>query len=282
MKILLTGGTGYLGSKLLASFLSQGHNVLCTKLPSSSMKFLENTKETIKFVDTSDPKWENVIIAFEPEIVIHTAGRYERGSATFRDIYVANYEFPLKILQICLKTRTRRWINTCTALPRNLNIYSLFKNQFSEWGKFYAQRNHIVFSNLLLEHFYGINAPESHFITWVVNKLKLGENIELTEGTQRRDFVYVNDLVQIYDSMLLLDSLGYCDIPVGTGETPTIREVVEYIHKSLNSSSELQFGKIQMRVNEFNSKCDLTILKSMGLSCKTKWQDGIKAILEES
>lgn len=81
--------------------------------------------------------------------------------------------------------------------------------------------------------------------------------MELTAGTQRWDFIYIEDVLNVYE--LVIDhsfEKAYTEIEVGTGEAPTIREVVEYLKTIIGSKSELRFGSVPMRNGESNSSCD--------------------------
>ncbi|MEZ9922358.1 NAD-dependent epimerase/dehydratase family protein, partial [Vibrio breoganii] len=70
--------------------------------------------------------------------------------------------------------------------------------------------------------------------------------MQLTQGTQRRDFVYIDDVVSAYKVLIqnLINLRDQETIPVGSGVAPTIRELVEVIHSCSNSKSELEFGAV--------------------------------------
>lgn len=282
MNIAVSGATGYLASRLIHAFLREGHSVLCLKRAGSDVSRLVDMQDKLAFADVDHSDILQRISDFAPEAVVHTACAYERGGNDFATLLEANFVFPMQLLQYALACDVRLWINTGTALPENFNAYSLLKHQFSEWGKFYAVQDKITFYNVKPEHFYGEGSSQTNFLSRVLKKLRAGEPLDLTAGTQRRDFVYVRDLETIYTALLSADLSGYTDIPVGTGTAPCIREVVEYLKELTRSDSALNFGAIPMRINEPNSNCDLTEMKKLELQCAWTWKEGMKKMVEES
>jgi len=279
MNIVMTGGSGYLGSRLVRRFLEEGHNVLCLIIPDDPCTNLADIHDKVRYLCTKDSAMEEKICSFKPEVVVHTATVYERGKATVDQVFEANLEFPFRILWAALKCGAKRWLNTATGLPDNINSYSLSKAQFSQWGQLFANRGLIQFVNLKLEHFYGENGPDTHFLAQVTKKLKENEPIDLTVGTQHRDFVYISDIVDCFLHMLSVPVEGFTEVAIGTGVSPTIREVVEYLKEITNSTSELRFGAVPMRENEPDFVCDTTMMKSLGMECKYSWRDGMKKLI---
>lgn len=279
MNIVVTGGTGYLGSRLVHRFIELGHRILCLTIPDDPCLSLNDLREKIICIHTNDMNMNDKICEFQPDVVVHTAAVYERGSATIDQVFEANLNFPFTVLRAVIKGGAKRWINAATALPDNVNSYSLSKAQFSQWGKLTAMRGEISFINLKLEHFYGENGPDTHFLSWVVKKLKKNEPIDLTKGTQHRDFVYVGDIVECFAHMLTANVDTYAEVNIGTGVSPTIREVVEYLKELCDSTSELRFGAIPMREIEPDSICDTTQMLRYGMTCKHTWREGMKKLL---
>lgn len=275
MRILITGGTGYLGSQLVQRCLEQRHELACIVRSTTNLKRLDRFKCDVTLITTR--QIEEGIREFAPKIVIHTACTYARGKNTLEDVLLGNLLFPLKVLQASCKCGVSRWINTGTCLPNHINSYSLAKNQFSQWGRFYAETGKIQFLNLCLEHFYGPDAPEDNFLTWVTRKLKANEPINLTAGTQKRDFIFIEDVLDIYSKLLdwpIQES--YFEVPVGTGAAPSIREVVEYLAALTQSNSQLHFGAVPFRKVEPDSHCDIKILEQLGVTSIISWQEGLR------
>lgn len=278
MKILVTGGTGYLGSHLVHRIYESGNEIASIVEDPKNLGRLETMKEQLKVIPVKDMLQE--IQKFSPEIVIHTACVYSREGVSEQDVFCGNLSFPFEVLQIAKAAGVKKWINTASSLPYMTNSYALAKEQFSQWGKFYAEEGELCFVNLSLEHFYGKDTPKSNFLTWVIEKLKNNEALDLTLGTQKRDFIFIDDVLRVYDVVLNKDfEENYIEIPVGTGETPSIREVVEYLKVLIGSESKLNFGAIPMREDEPDSHCDIGMLQNIGVLPVVNWKIGFKKII---
>ena len=74
-------------------------------------------------------------------------------------------------------------------------MYSFSKKMFSEFGRFYAEKHGIIFNSLLLEMFYGADEPKNRFLPSIISKMINGEPVETTLGTQHRDIISSDDIV---------------------------------------------------------------------------------------
>jgi CDP-paratose synthetase len=282
-RVLLTGATGYLGSKMAAKLLENDYRLCCTVLAGAPLAYLEPYagQAELVYLDAAE-EWRQKAIQFSPDIVIHMACRYDRDGISLFDLVAANYEFPLKLLDTLLTMPKKiLWLNTNTALKCIVNGYTMSKYQFAEWGEYFSLQNKVDFCNILLEHFYGEGDGGSKFIPYLLEKMKKNEAIDLTDGTQRRDFIYVDDVTAAF--LLLCASypqVCHKEIPLGTGEAPMVREVVEYLKELTRSSSELRFGALPKRPNEPElTIADTAILKSLGFACRYHWKKGLEKLV---
>lgn len=281
--IIFLGGTGYLGSKILTNLVRLRYNILCVIRRGSEGKVLPDIKEKINicYFDEFPQNMETSSITYG--ILINAMCCYQLPNFKTAEIMDANFYVPLNVMELCEKNGLEQVYNIGTSLPRMLNTYSFSKNLFSEWGKFCVEKNdNLSFINLQLESFYGENQSSIHFIMSMIDKMSRDETIKLTEGNQLRDFIYINDVVDIIVSLIDEKQIkGYVDIPIGTGVGVTIKEVVEFIKVELDSKSELQFGAIPKRKNEPSSAADISYLTNLGLLPKTNWKDGIRILLNK-
>jgi len=153
VKILVTGGNGYLGTRVVYKLIEEGNNVSLLIKNGSSTEMFENL-QNIQIYSTSKNDIEK---AFEKgvDIVLHMATLYGRNGETIEEIVQANVLFPMQILQCAIKHKTKYFFNTDTALQKLINEYTVTKRQFKEWGIYAGEQEKIRFVNMKLEHFYG-------------------------------------------------------------------------------------------------------------------------------
>jgi len=285
-KILMTGITGYLGSQLAKTLLAKGFDVIALKRKSSSMGRIEPILNEITLYDL-EVLDHNEPFQSHPEIdaVIHTATCYGRNNETVRQVAESNTIFPLRLLDTAISAGVKTFINTDTTLDKYLNSYSLSKSQFMEWGKYFSLKNKFHFINMRLEHFYGPGDNDSKFTSYVINScIENIPNLELTLGEQKRDFIYIDDVISAY--LILLGKMDtfsdeFNEFDVGSGEAISIKDFVKIVHQLTHSQSFLDFGAIPYRKGEVMlSEINIEPLNQLGWECKTKLEQGLELTLK--
>lgn len=266
--ILITGITGYLGSNLATSFLRNGFDVIGIVRDSSDLKRLSLILDKIKIYTCTDSQtFEKAFIENHVDLIIHTATSYGRKNELLSDLIAANISFPSMILQLSIKYKVPYFINTDTSLPARVNLYSLTKSQFSSILKWHSELSTII--NVKLEYFFGPGDQNNKFVTLIIKDLLSNKKeIELSEGTQIRDFIYIDDVSDAYLQIIknVEQFSGFIDIPLGLGEGISLKRLVEKLKSiSGNTDVKLGFGKIPMRQSEVTeSIANVSIIKSLG------------------
>lgn len=265
MNILLTGATGFLGSHLLKGLLQNGYGVVILKRSASNCSRIEAELNQCKAYDADQTSAEQLFRLEQIDAVIHCATEYGRNQPQTEYVIQANLIFPLSILEAAIAARCLYFINTDSfftkQLPERFHSstalympeYTLSKYQFREWGRLRAIEQKISFINLQMEHIYGPDDSPGKFIPFLIQSMQNGvESLELTDGIQIRDFVHVEDVVTAYLVVLehLAEFSGYCSLEVGTGESHTIREMVESIRRELGAKTALNFGALPRKETE--------------------------------
>lgn len=279
MKIFVIGGTGYLGIRIVERLIKERNIVWCVRRHDSDISRL--LSESIHFVWNSEQEIERVFSRVRFDLVLNMACSYAQGTVLYNDVLEANIEFPLRVLNIAAKYGVGRFITIGTGLPDDFNMYSFSKHMLAEFGSFYHEKHGIDFCALELEMFYGPGEPKDRFIPMCIQKMYRGEPLLLTVGTQKRDIIYIDDVCDAILFVVGRDGTGCLAIPVGTGEAPSIREIILYVHGLLHSRSELLFGAIPIRSGEPDCVADISVLSDLGFRVRYSWKDGLRKMLEE-
>jgi len=251
--ILMTGATGFLGSNLLKVLLDNDFNVLILKRSFSNTSRINSLINKIKYFDVDKGKIEDALKEDKIDIILHCATDYGRSNTDPSIIMDTNLMLPLKLLEAAIKYKTPCFVNTDTLLNKKVNHYSLSKQQFKEWLDAYSKE--LICVNVAIEHFYGPFDDKTKFISFVIDKiLSNAPEIRLTEGKQKRDFIFIDDVVdafvKIFDN---IDSLGkgFYRYEIGSNERIEIGKLVELIKQlARNNTTALNFGAVPYRENE--------------------------------
>jgi CDP-paratose synthetase len=286
--ILLTGAAGFLGSHLLEELLAKRYKVIILKRSTSNTWRIPHLLDQVSSYDIDKQLLELVFEQQNINVVIHTAGQYGRDGCSISKVIEANVIFGVNLMDACLRHNVKTFINTDTMLLPYLNNYSLSKKQFVEWLKQHSDRIQVV--NLRLDHMYGVKDDDNKFVAWILSQLK--ENtpkIKLTPGEQKRDFIYIDDVVSAF--MIVLDKRRglsqFSEFDVGTGRLLSVRKFVErmaFYYKKSNPKlqTKLLFGAVPYRKGEVMSvNVDTADLNKIGWQPKIELDEGINKIIKE-
>lgn len=257
MKILITGASGFLGSALALFWMRAGHQVGLLVRPSSKLYRLHGLDASFDIGRcTTDAEISTYVNKFQPEFIVHTACVYGRQRETNLQIFDANVRLGLAVLQ-AIKDFNKPvcFINTGSGLSPDVSPYALSKHQFAQWGRMLVAQSaeQLKFVNVLLQHMYGPGDDLSKFTTHVLHACHRNDPVLLlTAGGQERDFIYIDDVVSAYDTLLKKNNQlnATLDIEVGSGTAPTIKQFVETAHRLTFSQTNLNFGALPYRTNE--------------------------------
>jgi CDP-paratose synthetase len=288
MTILLAGSTGFLGSYLLKSFVESGYTVIGLKRTNSNTYRIDEYLNKVTFYDIDKIELSNIFLNHQINLVVNTVTNYGRKDTKLSSIVDTNLMFGLKLLEESVNANVKGFVNTDTLLDRNINSYALSKAQLVEWMNFLSNKS-TKMVNIKIEHMYGPLDDENKFIYWLVKQLKQNvEKIDLTSGIQKRDFIYITDIVNAYETIIKnIDTFSnFEEFELGTGNSIEVKHFIEKIVQESKLKQEvstnLNFGVIDYRDNEnMNMQVDITKLKKLGWKPKVSIEDGIKIILEK-
>lgn len=286
--VLLTGSTGFLGSHLLRALCASGHVVVALKRSTSDARRIAGLLHEAVVYDVDRLPLRSIFEAHQIDAVIHTATCYEGRGASLGRLVESNLTFPLAVLELCLEFNVRTFISTGTALPAQLNFYALSKSQFAEYGRRVSSVEGLCFIDVRVEHLYGPGDHPARFIPTIIRAfLKNQPRMELTAGEQRRDFLFIEDAVAAFLTLLRSREriAGPCAaFELGSGKAPPLADVVRLAHRLCGGDTELAFGALEYRESEvMYSQANLSSLGNLGWTPRVSLADGLRlTILAET
>lgn len=281
--ILITGGTGYLGSNIARS-LCDDYQIIILKRSFSPIKRIEQIVSKVELFNIDEINLKNVFLYNKIDVVLHCATHYGRKSKDPLEIVEANLVLPLALLNLAKAYDVSCFINTDTILDKGISAYSLSKSQFSDWLRILAAD--IVCINMELEHFYGADDDTSKFVTHLIHSMLKGESeILLTKGEQKRYFVHIDDVVNAFRLIIEKSSSfskGYQSFQVGSLRGISIRAFAEMIKQlSDNKTTLLNFGAILYRDKEImDPHLDTRLLRNLGWKIEVPLEKGLQRTIE--
>lgn len=288
LRVLVTGGNGFLGSYVTRELLRCGHSVTaCIRTDSDLSRLYELTKDVNQGLQIV--QYDGIDFSVGYDALVHMATNYGRDNSAAHEIINTNISMPARLVESCLLHGIGTFVNTDTyyaaAGPgHNMASYILSKQHFGHWARLIAG-NGLKVVNLRMEHLYGPMDAQNKFCTAIVRDcLSNKPRIPLTDGDQLRDFIYVEDAASAYANILdkawNLPS-GWSEIGVGCGRAIPLREFVTLAHTLTGSRSILGFGDLaKMNGEILLSEADNSFLLSNGWRCKMSLRDGLMAIID--
>jgi len=260
MKILVTGGAGFIGSTIVDLFIQEGHNVAV--VDDLSTGHLKNLNPQARFyeLDIRSPQLAEVFRSEKPEVVCHQAAKANvRESFELPLLYAdVNVLGSLNILECCRTNRTRKVIYASTGgavygepetLPVDelhpinpLDPYGASKHHVEHYLHLYHVNFGLDYTVLRYPNVFGPRQDpygEAGVIAiFSVQMLKRDPVIINGSGEQERDFVHVSDVAQA--NLLALSKGGGKILNIGSGKGISINDIA----RMLSNLTEYQ-GKIQ-------------------------------------
>lgn len=263
MNVLITGATGYLGSHICEYLLDAGHTVLATRRASSSLEKCRTFSNRVEWVDTDVDNWQASLTGKNIELIIHAAWAgvtyLERNDWNTQ---LKNYEFSKLIIDLAVSLGIKRIVALGsqaeygiynfevdeTFAPSPNDAYASVKLLVLYYLKVVGEQSSIKWNWLRVFSVIGGRENANWLIPSVLKKLYNDHTVELTEGLQYYDYLYIDDFVYHVASVIEKMQLDSGIFNICSGVATQIRKLLLEIVEQIGKLEEkLIFGAIPYR-----------------------------------
>jgi UDP-glucose 4-epimerase len=247
MKILVTGGAGFIGSHVVDTFLSAGHEVVIVDNLVTGKRQNLNPQAKFYQIDIRSDELHKIFQDEQPAVVDHHAAQMDVRKSVSNPIYDAEVNIlgTLNVLQAAVKSRVQKIIFASTGgaiygeqekfpapedHPTNpLSPYGIGKLGGEKYLYFYYTTYGLKYVSLRYANVYGPRQDphgEAGVVAIFTQKmLKNEQPIINGDGEQTRDFVFVKDVAEANLLALSKDIIGCYNI--GTGREVSVNQLFD-------------------------------------------------------
>jgi len=284
MKILVTGGAGFIGSHVVNTYINAGHDVIVIDDLSSGEKKLINPKANFYHLNIQSPEVKTILEKEKITVINHHAAQISVSESFSNPLFDANSNIigTLQLLQNAVSLRIRKFIFASTggamygeqkSFPASedhpcqpLSPYGISKLCAENYINYFCMQHGLNTTILRYSNVYGpYQNPHGEAGVVAIFCQRLIEGLSpiiYGDGKQTRDFIYVRDITKA--NTLALDPKCIGIFNVGTGNEVS----VNFLTQSLLKISELDISaehkparKGEQRRSAIDSK---KLLKSFG------------------
>jgi UDP-glucose 4-epimerase len=299
MKILVTGGAGFIGSHIVDNLIERGDSVVIVDNLSTGKQEYINSRAKLYLRDLCE-EIDDIFSKERPEIVIHCAAQVQLRESLANPIFDAktNIIATINVLEACRKNGVKRIIYTSTGgarvgEPEYLPVdekhpinpcapYGVSKHTAEHYVWMYNELYNLDYLTFCFGNVYGPrDDPDCKRVTAVfIEKMLRGESPKIFgSGEQKRDFIFVEDLAN-----LITDSVEknpeHKLFHLANGEKTSVNEIFAFLKDIMNFQGEAQhIDAIKGEVQEI--VLDTTLVTSeLGWDPKHSLYEGLKKTVD--
>lgn len=262
VKILVTGGAGFIGSHVVDRFVDLGHEVAIVDNLVTGKAANLNPQASFHEADIRDDGLDRILQSERPEVVVHHAAHIDVRRSVADPAYDAgvNVIGSLNLLECCRRAKVRKvlyagtggalfgeaqYIPVDEAHPIDpISPYGVSKHTVEHYLFAYRVNHGLDFTVLRYPNVYGPRQdPHGEAGVVAIFALQLLEGQTPTifgDGTKTRDYCYVGDIVEA--NALALDNGGGRVFNIGRGIEVTDRGIFEAVRDAVGSTGEPVYG----------------------------------------
>ncbi len=250
MKIVVTGGAGFIGSHLCDFLISKKHSVVVIDdLSTGYLSNIESIKDKVDFFNAKVEEFDFDNIS-NIDAVVHLAAQVSVPISidSFKESSSTNLLGTISVMEYCQKQNIPLVYASSSAVYGDLPLgddnadkvnllspYAVDKYTMELYAKTSFKIHRLSSIGLRFFNVYGPRqdptSPYSGVISIFADRLLNGKSIVINGGHQTRDFIYIEDVVKaIYKSVLTVNERILCEqVNILTGQSVTIDRVADML-----------------------------------------------------
>jgi UDP-glucose 4-epimerase len=254
MRVLVTGGAGFIGSTLVDRLLADGHDVdVVDDLSTGALANLadaraqQSRRMTFQRLDVRSAAVADLIAHRKPEVVFHLAAQADVRVSVAKPALDAEINIigSLNVIEGALQAGTRKVVfagsgGTLYGVPesiptreghpqRPVSPYGVSKKAVGDYLHYYREIQGLEYSVLALANVYGPRQDphgEAGVIAIFAGKLLAGDRPTIFgDGEQTRDFVFVDDVADAF--VRAIEKAGGLLVNIGTGVETSVQHLFD-------------------------------------------------------
>lgn len=262
MKIIVTGGAGFIASHIADAYLERGHDVHIFDDLSTGHKDNLNPKATFHTIDIADAKAARLLEEIKPDALSHHAAqmdvRHSVADPTF-DARVNIIGF-INLLEGCKNAGVKKVIFASSGgavygeqelfpapeshVTQPASPYGVSKRAGELYLSYYHQAHGLPYIALRYANVYGprqSSQGEAGVVAIFLSLLLAGKTPLINgDGKQTRDYVYVGDVVEA--NLAALESSYVGPINIGTGIETDVVAIFKSLRDAVGSRVKARHG----------------------------------------
>lgn len=301
MKVLITGGAGFIGSAIVPKLQNENYDVyVYDNLSFGNRDFINIDDEHFFLGDIRDKETlSSVFQKVSPDVIIHLAAIHfipycNEHPFESSDINIRGTMNVLNAAKKCNNLNKIIFASTAAVYPISdyavaendqvlpLDIYGLSKLAGEELLKKFHLETNIDTVCCRFFNAFGPNETNPHLIPEIEKQLRNGERvIALGNLTPKRDFIHTHDMANAIKAIVELENVGFDVFNLGRGIEYAVTEIVATFEKLLNEKITVQIDPLRTRkVERMHLLADVSKLKKRtGWEPKWSIEEGIKDLI---
>ena len=293
MRILVTGGAGFIGNPLVASLAKDRNNtisVLDGYVHGFPKKFptKKNIESPLAGNIRSLSHIAGALQKFAPDVIVHMAAHITRPEAVgnFRECAEVNYVGTVNLLKACMdsKERPKKIVFTSSLAAVNTpgSHFGIAKQASEQLLESLCEEMGIPYTTMRLAEVYGVSASptsdsEVHFL---IDNMLSGRNIVVYGPNEHRDYMHVSDAVRAIELVVRSDE-HVPMVEIGTGEPVVTKDLVKKLSKLTKHSGKVRQTE-DPRINIVSYVADIVLAKEkFGFVCEKNFDEGLKELVNK-